>query len=517
MTTAVPAGPRAGVAALVAGAFMALAFAPTGLWWAAPTSIAAFTVLLSDRSGRGGFGLGFAYGLGLFLALLRWLTVIGTDAWIGVALYSALWMGGMGAGIAMVMRLRMWPVLVPCVWILAEALRGRIPLGGWTWGRVAFSQDGAPWLGWAALGGAPALTFAVALMGSLAGWLLLRNRGRAAAPRGWAIAAAVLLLVVPVAGALVPRPATAEALRGPAEVVVGVVQGNVPQSGLDFNAQRRAVLDNHVRGTFDLAEEAAAGRQPAPEVVLWPENASDIDPSRNADARAAIDSAARAVGVPILVGAVVDHPDDPDLVLNQGIVWDPVAGPGETYTKRNLVPFGEYIPARSVLAPRIERFDQIPRDFAAGTEPGDLRIGPTVIGDSLCFDVAYDRNLRQAVAAGARMLVVQTNNATYNGTDQTWQQLAMSRVRAVEHGRAMVVVSTSGVTAVIDPTGQIVPGTLIGELQPAAYALPVVQRDTVTVADRVGAVPEAAAGLVALVAIGTAWRESRRARAGTLG
>ena len=163
-----------------------------------------------------------------------------------------------------------------------------------------------------------------------------------------------------------------------------------------------------------------------------------------------IEGAVDAVGVPVLVGAVLDGPG-PDYVSNTGIVWSPETGPGERYVKRHPVPFGEYIPFRDQLSGLIARLDQIPRDFAAGSRPGVLDVGPTRVGDVICFEIAYDGIVRDVVDGGAKVLVVQTNNATYNGTGQPEQQLAMSRLRAIEHGRAVLVAATSGISAVVLP------------------------------------------------------------------
>ena len=189
--------------------------------------------------------------------------------------------------------------------------------------------------------------------------------------------------------------------------------------------------------------------------VVWPENATDIDPFRDAQARSQIDEAVRAAGVPVLVGAVVDAPGDPSRVANSGIVWDPQTGPGDRYVKRHPVPFGEYVPMRSVLGPLVDRFRLVPRDFIAGTDVGVLSIAGVLVGDVICFEVAYDALVRDTIDGGAQMIVVQTNNATYGGTAQLDQQIAMSRVRAVEHGRPVVVAATSGISAVVDADGSI--------------------------------------------------------------
>src|SRR5690606_8320954 len=145
----------------------------------------------------------------------------------------------------------------------------------------------------------------------------LSDRATAARLRvGGARTGAVALVAVallPLAGLLLPTATPA----GPS-VTVAVVQGNVPRLGLDFNAQRRAVLDNHVQATLALADRVAAGLVPRPDLVVWPENASDIDPVANPDAGAEISRAADAVGAPILVGALVR--DGAGQLYNVGLV-----------------------------------------------------------------------------------------------------------------------------------------------------------------------------------------------------
>ncbi len=143
-------------------------------------------------------------------------------------------------------------------------------------------------------------------------------------------------------------------------------------------------------------------------------------------------------------------------MLNQGIVWSPATGPGERYSKSHPVPFGEYIPFRDQLAKLFTRLDQIPRDMRPGTEPGVLQMNGTTIGDVICFEVAYDGLLRDVVRGGADLVVVQTNNATYMGTGQIEQQFAISRLRAIETNRSVVVAATNGVSGIVNPQGEVV-------------------------------------------------------------
>jgi apolipoprotein N-acyltransferase len=161
-----------------------------------------------------------------------------------------------------------------------------------------------------------------------------------------------------------------------APVTVAIVQGNVPRLGLDFNAQRQAVLNNHVDATLKLAERVAAGAQRQPDLVVWPENSSDIDPLRNPGAGERISQAADAVRAPILVGAVLLGPGRGQ-VRNAGILWRPDAGPDleQLYTKRHPVPFAEYVPLRGLARMVSKQVDRIRADFVPGAEPGVLRPG----------------------------------------------------------------------------------------------------------------------------------------------
>nr|WP_165989163.1 apolipoprotein N-acyltransferase [Streptomyces sp. YIM 98790] len=510
--------PRTALAAL-AGLALAAAFPPLGLWPLSLLAVAALALLTEGRTLRQGAWTGFAMGLPFFIGLLQWLRVIGWDAVAGLAVIQALFFVPLGAGLAAVSRLRLWPLWGACLWVAEEWARDRVPLGGFPWGRLAFANTSTPFTPLAALGGAPLVTFAVALSGSLlaaAGLALwrLRRAGPAGPVRAGALPRALvpagLAAAVALAGYAVPVPTGADDT-----VRIAVVQGNVQQPGMDFLGRPMLILTNHVEATLGLAEDIAAGRTERPDLVIWPENASDLDPYRDPGARAAIEEAVRAVGVPVLVGALVDHPTKEGYVENQGIVWDPQTGPGDSYTKQHPVPFGEYVPFREQLSKIISRLERVPRDFYPGDRSGVLDVGPARLGDVICFEVAYDGIVRDTVNDGARALVIQTNNATYGRTGQPEQQLAMSSLRAVEHGRAIVTAAPSGISAIVAPDGTVLQRTeeftqdvLLGDLP---------LRDGRTVADRVGAAPEwalAVVGLLAWAVVGLRLRRERRAAAG---
>ncbi|WP_308294843.1 apolipoprotein N-acyltransferase [Streptomyces sp. JJ66] len=502
-----PAVLRVGAAAL-SGLALAAAFPPVGLWPLSVLAVAALALLTRHRTARQGAATGLVFGFAFFTGLLQWLRVIGWDAVIGLSLLQALFLAALGAGLARVSRLPLWPLWGACLWVAEEWARDRVPFGGFPWGRLAFANTGSPFTPLAALGGAPLVTFAVALTGTLLAAVVLAahrlRRPRTAstdepvpAPaqrvraRRTLLGAASLAAALTLAGYAVPLPTTA------ADTVrIAVVQGNVQQPGMNFLGRPMLILGNHVEATLDLAAEVEAGRVPRPDLVIWPENASDLDPYQSAEAYAAIDRAAAAVQVPILVGALVNHPTNERYVENQGIVWDPRTGPGDSYTKQHPVPFGEYVPFREQLSQVITRLDRVPRDFLAGDEPGVLTVGPARLGDVICFEVAYDEIVRDTVTAGARALVIQTNNATYGNTGQPEQQLAMSRLRAMEHGRAIVTAAPSGISAVVAPDGTIEQRTEEFTQDVLSAELPL--RDGRTLADRVGSAPEWTLAMVGL-------------------
>ncbi|MGY5884376.1 apolipoprotein N-acyltransferase [Modestobacter lacusdianchii] len=512
--------PVALLLAVIGGLALWLAFPPFDLWPLAAAGPLLLMLIVFGRSARGGAALGMVMGSAFFLPLLTWTGVfVGDLPWVALSLAQAAFFALMGAGVALVSRLPAAPLWAAGLWVVQEALRSRLPFGGFPWGRLGFSQADGPFASFAAYGGVPLVTFGVALTGATLAASVARPVGRrlrrgidrspSRLRRALTCAAAA---VVPALGLLAWLPLPGSQLsEGGEPTTVAVVQGNVPRSGLDFNAQRRAVLDNHVQQTLELAERVDGGGTPRPDVVIWPENSSDIDPYQNPDAAAAIDRAVRAIDAPILIGAVLDGPGR--YLTNAGIVWDPVTGPGERYAKRHPVPFGEYMPARSFFRLFSEQVDLLRRDFLPGTEPGVLDVGGVRLGDVICFEVAYDGLVSDVVDGGASLLVVQTNNATFGYTAESEQQLAMSRLRAIEHGRTVLVAATSGISAVVAPDGTVVDRSEL--FTPYVFVGSLAQRTQTTTATRMGVVPEAAlaglSGAAVLAALATD-RRPRRAR-----
>jgi apolipoprotein N-acyltransferase len=234
-------------------------------------------------------------------------------------------------------------------------------------------------------------------------------------------------------------------------------------------------------------------------VVIWPENSTDLDPGYNPSVYATIAAAVDAVDRPVLVGAVLQDP-----VRNAGQLWLPGRGPVQNYIKRQLVPFGEVIPFRSLL----DKFTSLPSlqpvNFTPGHRAVVFRIGKIRLGDVICYEVGFDALVRSEVTAGANLLVVQTNDADFEidgQTGETLQQLSIARIRAMESDRGVVVASTTGVSAIIAPDGSLIARS--GIWRRAILDARVPLQSNLTLADRVGGWPEYV--ITFLVAAALAW------------
>jgi apolipoprotein N-acyltransferase len=499
--------------AIVSGGLLCLAFPTFDIWVMAPLALALLALATSGTRVRAGFGLGLLSGLAFFVPTLQWSGIyVGELPWLALSSLEALFFalaGACYAGLARAGRVR--PVAFALVWVVVEGLRARAPYGGFPWLKLAFGQADAPFGRLVALGGPPFVAFVI----TLAAGLLALAVQRLVAARGGRMALGrvalptVLALGLGCSGLLVPLPTD-----GPTAQFLGV-QGNVPAPGLDFNSERRAVLDNHVRTTREALADVAEGTAPRPDLVVWPENASDIDPVRNLDAKAEILQTVDEAGVPIIVGGLLEEP--PGHLSNVSLLYEPGKGNVARYVKRHPVPFAEYIPQRDFYRNFTEQVDLVRRDFVAGDEVGLFTVhpkdAPTIrAGIAICFEVAYDDIMLDAVRAGANVLVVQTNNATFGFTAESPQQLAISRIRAMEFGRSIVHVSTVGQSALITPDGVAHQTTSLFTQAVVRGALPL--RDETTLATTVGEVPEWIAAGALLILLVDAVRRRRSTPAG---
>ncbi|MGW6281705.1 apolipoprotein N-acyltransferase [Kribbella sp. NPDC055071] len=495
--------PRVAVAA-VAGALLGLAFAPHNHSWLAIIAVPLFLAALNGASAKGGFLIGAGFGIAYWGVLIPWITVIGGDAAVALAILEGLFYAVFGLFATQVLKLKLWMLWIPCLWVATEFATASVPFGGFPWGKLAWAFSDSPLGRLAAYVGIAGLSFVIAFLGVLVYAVLkpkssFRLRG-VALVAGLAIFFGSSLITLSTAG-------------DGKSVKAAMVQGNVPGKGLEFLGRARTVTQNHLKATLDLEKRVEAGTEMKPDVVIWPENSTDIDPYEDAETRADIEEAVRAVDVPILVGAVTDGPG-PNERQTTGIVWDPTTGPGQRYAKRHPVPFGEYIPFRDQLLPYIKRLEMIGRQTAPGKVPGVMPIRGVTYGDIICFELVYDNVINDVINGGAQVLVVQTNNATYGGTGQPEQQFAITRMRAIETGRTVLIASTSGISGVIRPDGSVEHKS--GQFVSDVYVATVPIRDGKTLASVLGGWPQwilTGLGLLSIV-LALVARRRRRTEAG---
>jgi apolipoprotein N-acyltransferase len=507
--------------ALAGGLLLAAAFPPVGVWPLAVVGPALLVFALFGRSLRAAFSVGLVFGLAFLFPLLAWVINLAWFAWVALAIASALIFAVFAVAQRLLLNLRWWPLAVAGWWVAAEAFRDRWPWGGFPWGRLAMSQAGLPTQGWAAIGGPPVLSFVVALTGTTLAWVVLTaltgragpGGGRTARWRRTAIAAVAFAVTagvscLPAALPLDPVPANAKTAE------VAAIQGNVPRArSLEAQIDELQVTLNHATATEKLAAEVAAGTRPRPDLVIWPENSTSIDPTQYPPIYDEIANAASAIDRPILVGAVLQDPE-----RNASVLWLPGQGPTTTYVKRRLVPFGEYVPFRSLIS-KITSLTQLdPTDFVPGHQTVVFKVGQIRLGAVICYEVAFDDLVRSEVDAGSNVLTVQSNDATFERegptSEESEQQLAMAQIRAVEFDRAVIYASTTGYSAIIAPDGHIVERS--GLWQQAELEARVPLLTGTTLANRLGAWPEwvivGATALALCLAAGQAAAARRRQR-----
>ena len=363
-----------------------------------------------------------AFALTFNLVLLHWTSIyVGSLPWIILATGLTLFY------LPLVAVKRLGISYFPLIFIIFEEIRNRFPFQGFGWARIAYSQADAPYAKIAAHGGAVALSAITILIGFSIYHLLQKNLK--------------ILILFPMLLVLIPLNVE---ITGATKALL--IQGNVPKLGLDFNSRAKEVFNNHVKET-----KIALESDTKVDFILWPENAVDVDPFRNPE----IYETLNTFTTPLIVGAIVNRDKQ---ILNTSILWTKEAQ--SVYVKQHLTPFGEYIPLRS-LASKISPLVDDVRDFSPGDESTIFTIAVAKIAPIICYELLDDQILQDG-AKSSNLLAVQTNSATFGDSAESAQQLQITRIRAIEHSRNILSVSTTGYSAVIDYNGEVKQKTAMG-------------------------------------------------------
>ena len=406
---------------MAGAAFLAsAAFAPIGIWFLAVFGYCLFLYQLS-KSARP-LWHAFTFGLIYNAIVLYWSgKYVGALPWLLLSLLQALFYIPVGA-VAKRWNNSWWTI---AALLLMEELRSVFPFGGFGWTRIAFSQIESPASAFLPYGGVLSLSALTLIFAALALRISASNLAKIA-----------LLLI---ALTLIPGNP-----QGSGSVKLLAIQGNTPSVGLEFNSRAQAVFNLHRDATYKYAN----GKYDA---IVWPENAIDIDPNMYPKVAADIAKLIDEKQAPLIAGVVLKVDGSP---VNASVMYQPDGAVSSTYIKRGLTPFGEYMPLRK-LAEIVSPYAKSVVDFRGGSELVTHQVAGAALGPVICYEIINDR-LVSEMSIASSALIVQTNSATFSGTAESRQQLAITRIRAKEHSRSILSVSTIGISAFIDSNGEVV-------------------------------------------------------------
>jgi len=429
-----------------AGAILDAGFPDRSWWILAPVGVALMLLALIGRGPWTGLLVGLVAGLSFWLIHISWLTLyLGPVPWLALAgLESIFFAVGLAlTAVVLTVGPRVWPtvagrigvipVIVAGLWTAREAISAVWPYGGFSWGRVAMSQSESPFnilVAWVGMSG---LSFVMVWLSALVVQLVrepgLRVDGRAAI----AVAAVALLLAFPAWPTLQSGTARIAAVQGASDA--GLFAQNAPGQ----------ILSDHVSATLPLVGEPV-------DFVVWPENGIDVDPLRSADSARVADYISRAMDAPLIAGTITLRDGK---YYNTSLLWKAGEGAVDMYDKVHPVPFAEYMPDRAFWRPFApDLIDLVSRDYEIGTRDNVFDVDGILAGIAICFDIADDQLVHEMIDNKAEIILAQTNNADFGRTDESVQQLAIARLRAIEAGRTVVNISTVGTSAIMTPDGK---------------------------------------------------------------
>jgi apolipoprotein N-acyltransferase len=427
----------------VAGVLMARSFSYTDTWILLPMGIAVWWAGTHKRQLSDYLFFSFSLSIAFWFARLSWLSLVGIDAYIILALLMALITGSIGYFMYKVKDLPLPFVWYGLLFISMETILDYIPFGGFPWGKIAYDSADAPWAYLMPYGSSSLVAAAILLISALMipslGFVLQK-----------AFAASIVFVIAIAAFSLFLQDLDKRDIKSAGKIDLALIQGSVPRVGLSFNEQKMEVLKYHTKETDNLL----ANTNENFDAILWPENSIDVDPFLNKDAGNIIKDVLKNYDKPLLSGAVLQNNEG---LSNSVILWDPVdLDVVDSYEKMHLVPFGEYLPLRELLSKYIKRFSLIPQDFIPGNNPNNISVNNAVISPVICFEIAWNDNIFKQIENGGQLISVHTNNATYAFSNQLEQQFMITRIRAMETGRDIVVTATTGVSAHINRYGEVV-------------------------------------------------------------
>ena len=401
-------------------AFLAsAAFAPIGVWYFGVIGYSLFLRRISNSQRQlwHAFVFGFIYNA----IVLHWSgKFVGAVPWLLLSFLQALFY--IPVGVVAKRSRSIW--LTIAALLLMEEIRSVFPFGGFGWTRIAFSQIESPAASFLPYGGVLALSALTLLFAALISRIRLGSFIK-------------FLLIIIGLGLIPANP------QGSGSVKLLAIQGNTPSVGLDFNSRAQAVFNLHRDATYKYATGSY-------DAIIWPENAIDIDPDLYPNVAADIKKLTRDKQIPLIAGVVLTRDGSP---VNASVLYNSESGAVSTYVKRGLTPFGEFMPLRG-LAEFISPFAASVVDFKPGSELVTHQVAGAALGPIICYEIINDQIVAE-MSSSSEALIVQTNSATFAGTAESRQQLAITRVRALEHSRSVLSVSTIGISAFINSNGEV--------------------------------------------------------------
>nr|WP_282846628.1 apolipoprotein N-acyltransferase [Microbacterium oxydans] len=434
----------AGLAALV----MNLAYPEAAIWILAFPATALLLLALRGRRFGGALLVGLVYGILFFGLLVSWTSrYLGPIPWAALSVVEGVltaialipialayrWLPKAFPGTAG--RLLGLPTVVAALWVGRELFVGSWPYGGFPWARIGMSQAESPLASVSSWVGVSGLSFLMVLVVAM----LIEVVRLRAWRRPLGLIAPAALVVVLLFTPLFPT-ASSGSMR------IAAVQGNGPTGYFD-DREPFAVIQAQTAATAPLYGEDV-------DLLVWPEGSLDGDPFQSDALARRMTLIANRIDAPLLANAATGRDDR---FFNTSMLWNLDGTATQLHDKRHPVPFGEYVPDRpffNALAPDL--IGLIQREYTPGSNPPIVDVDGVRVGLAICFDVIYDDVIWQGLNAGAEVLVFQTNNADFRGTDENLQQLAFARMRAIETGRSVVNVSTVGTSQVIRADGSTV-------------------------------------------------------------